>query len=151
MSRRKPILKNRAAALRSRRRWRRDGDSRDRICGTHDRLEHELCLAVEDVDPTRRQEPLDHRHRRALPQRPCSFHRVAFRKKIYAAIDDLQANLDLEARPHPGKRRFGKAPLQTFLDAPPNREKKKASRSLAVTNPPPHDRHRPAHAVRGVK
>ncbi|HVP98782.1 MAG TPA: integrase core domain-containing protein, partial [Roseiarcus sp.] len=86
------------------------------------------------------------------------FYRIAFRKKIYAAIDDLQADLDLlrmrefnEARPHQGKRRFGKAPLQTFLDAPPNREKKNASRSPAAPNPPPHDRHRPAHAVRQVK
>ena len=75
--------------------------------------------------PPEGQEPAAHRHRRALPQRPCSFHRVAFRKKIYAAIDDLQADLDLwmrefnEARPHQGKRRFGKAPLQTFLDAIP--------------------------------
>ena len=58
------------------------------------------------------------------------FHRVAFRKKIYAAIEDLQADLDLwmrefnEARPHQGRWRFGKAPLQTFLDAiPMTREK----------------------------
>ena len=91
--------------------------------------------------PPEGQEPADHRHRQALPQRPCSFHRVAFRKKIYAAIDDLQADLDLlrmrefnEARPHRGKRRFERAPLQTFLDASPNREQKNASRSKAATN-----------------
>ena len=85
------------------------------------------------------------------------FYRIAFRKKIYATIEDLQTDLDLwmrefnEARPHQGKRRFGKALLQTFLDAPPNREQKNASRSKAATNPPPHDRHRRAHAVRQVK
>ena len=90
--------------------------------------------------PPEGQEPADHRHRRALPQRPCSFQSVAFRKKIYATIEDLQADLDLwmrefnEARPHQGKRRFGKAPLQTFLDASPNREQKNASRSKAATN-----------------
>ena len=53
------------------------------------------------------------------------FYRVAFRKKIYATIEDLQADLDLwmrkfnEARPHQGKWCFGKTPLQTFLDALP--------------------------------
>jgi hypothetical protein len=53
------------------------------------------------------------------------FYRVAFRKKIDATIDDLQADLDLcmreynEARPHQGKWRFAKTPLQTFLDALP--------------------------------
>jgi hypothetical protein len=53
------------------------------------------------------------------------FRRVAFRKKIYATIDDLQADLDLwmrefnEVRPHQGKWCFGKTPLQTFLDALP--------------------------------
>ena len=53
------------------------------------------------------------------------FYRVAFRKKIYPTIDDLQADLDLwmcefnEVRPHQGKWCFGKTPLQTFLDAIP--------------------------------
>jgi len=51
------------------------------------------------------------------------FYRVAFRKKIYATIEDLQADLDLwmrefnEVRPHQGKWCFGKTPIQTFLDA----------------------------------
>ena len=53
------------------------------------------------------------------------FYRIAFRKKLYATIDDLQADLDLwmrefnEARPHQGKWCFGKTPMQTFLDALP--------------------------------
>jgi hypothetical protein len=50
------------------------------------------------------------------------FYRVAFRKKLYASIDDLQKDLDLwirsynEERPHQGRWCFGKTPLQTFLD-----------------------------------
>ena len=54
-----------------------------------------------------------------------AFYRVAFRQKISAAIDDLQADLDLwmrefnEVRPHQGKWCFGKTPLQTFLDTLP--------------------------------
>jgi hypothetical protein len=53
------------------------------------------------------------------------FYRIAFRKKLYATIDDLQVDLDLwmrefnEARPHQGKWCFGKTPMQTFLDALP--------------------------------
>jgi transposase InsO family protein len=57
------------------------------------------------------------------------FYRVAFRKKVYRFIDELQADLDVwiheynEARPH---RRwcFGKTPMQTFLDAMPMTKEK---------------------------
>src|ERR1700694_2385798 len=51
------------------------------------------------------------------------FYRVAFRKKLYSSIEDLQNDLDLwiksynEDRPHQGRWCFGKTPLQTFLDA----------------------------------
>ncbi len=68
------------------------------------------------------------------------FYRVAFRKKIYATIEDLQADLDLwmrefnEARPHQGKWCFGKTPLHTFLDALPLARKK----SLPVTDGEQH-------------
>ena len=63
------------------------------------------------------------------------FYRIAFRKKIYTSIEDLQADLDLwmrefnEARPHQGKWCFGKTPMQTFLDALPLAREK----SLQVT------------------
>src|SRR5436305_10927690 len=58
--------------------------------------------------------------------RPCSTnYRVAFRKKVYHSIDELQADLDVwireynEGRPHQGRWCFGKTPMQTFLDAMP--------------------------------
>jgi hypothetical protein len=53
------------------------------------------------------------------------FYRVAFRKKVYRSIDELQADLDAwikeynEVRPHQRRRCFGKTPIQTFLDAMP--------------------------------
>ncbi len=53
------------------------------------------------------------------------FYRIAFRKSVYASIDELQADLDAwmkefnEARPHQGKWCFGKTPMQTFIDALP--------------------------------
>jgi hypothetical protein len=53
------------------------------------------------------------------------FYRIAFRKKIYRAIDELQRDLDTglvdytQRRPHQGRWCFGKTPMQTFLDALP--------------------------------
>jgi hypothetical protein len=53
------------------------------------------------------------------------FYRVAFRKKIYRSIAELQGDLDSwlqsynEERPHQGRWCFGKTPMQTFLDAKP--------------------------------
>jgi hypothetical protein len=51
------------------------------------------------------------------------FYRIAFRKKTYATIGELQQDLDHwmaeynEERPHRGRYCFGKTPMQTFLDA----------------------------------
>ena len=51
------------------------------------------------------------------------FYRVAFRKKVYREIAELQADLDNwirtynEEREHQGRWWFGKTPMQTFLDA----------------------------------
>jgi hypothetical protein len=48
------------------------------------------------------------------------FYRDAFRKRIYRAIEQLQADLDVwlleynEQRPHQGRWCFGKTPMQTF-------------------------------------
>jgi len=53
------------------------------------------------------------------------FYRIAFRKKLYASIGELQDGLDEwiksynEERPHQGRWCFGKTPTQTFLDAIP--------------------------------
>jgi hypothetical protein len=53
------------------------------------------------------------------------FHRVAFHKNIYRAIDELQVDLDTwlveynQRRPHQGRWCFGKTPMQTVLDALP--------------------------------
>jgi hypothetical protein len=64
--------------------------------------------------------------RRGFRQRPLDeFYRVAFRKKIYRTIDELQTDLDAwiteynDHRPHQGRWCFGKTPMQTFLDALP--------------------------------
>ena len=51
------------------------------------------------------------------------FYQVAFRKKIYKSIEELQADLDQwmkyynEERPHSGRYCYGKTPMQTFKDS----------------------------------
>lgn len=50
---------------------------------------------------------------------------MAFRKKIYSVVDELQADVDgwiedyNQRRPHQGRWCYGKAPMQTFLDSLP--------------------------------
>jgi hypothetical protein len=58
------------------------------------------------------------------------FYRIAFRKKLYKSIDELQADLDTwmvefnRERPHQGRWCFGKTPMQTFIDAKPIAQEK---------------------------
>jgi len=97
-------------------------------CGNPEHHEYELYLALEDVDPTRTKTKspqtngiVERFHKTALDE----FYRVAFRKKVYGSIAELQADLDRwvqtynEERPHQGRWCFGKTPMQTFLDAKP--------------------------------
>ena len=96
------------------------------FCGAHDRHEYELYLAVEDIDHTRTKTRspqtngiCERFHKTSLDE----FYRVAFRKKVYRSIEELQADLDEwmqqynEARTHQGRWCFGKTPMQTFLDS----------------------------------
>lgn len=97
-------------------------------CGNPEHHEYELYLAVEDVDHSRTKTKspqtngiVERLHKTMLNE----FYRVAFRKKIYRSIDELQADLDEwvasynEERPHQGRWCFGKTPMQTFVDATP--------------------------------
>src|SRR5215468_7861561 len=96
-------------------------------CGT-DSHEYELYLAVEDIDHTRTKvkspqtNGISERfHKTVLNE----FYRVAFRKKIYRGLADLQEDLDAwvdgynRQRPHQGRWCYGKTPMQTLLDAIP--------------------------------
>src|SRR6186997_453450 len=97
------------------------------FCGSESH-EYELYLAVEDIDHTRTKAKspqtngiCERFHRTVLDE----FYRVAFRKKIYRTIDELQVDLDAwiteynEDRAHQGRWCFVKTPMQTFLDALP--------------------------------
>ena len=102
-------------------------------CGAPDRHEYELYLAVEDIDHTRTKTKspqtngiCERFHKTMLNE----FYRVAFRKKLYRTLEELQADLDAwlteynEARPHQGRWCYGKTPMQTFLDSVPLAEEK---------------------------
>jgi transposase InsO family protein len=66
------------------------------------------------------------------------FYKVAFRRKIYAGIEQLQADLDNwiaeynEVRPHQGRWCYGKTPRQTFADSLPLAREKILSRAVAA-------------------
>ena len=53
------------------------------------------------------------------------FYRIAFRKKVYRGIAELQADLDAwlreynSERTHQGRWCYGKTPMRTFLDTLP--------------------------------
>jgi hypothetical protein len=93
-----------------------------------ERHEYELYLAIEDIDHSRTKTMSPQTngicegfHKTVLNE----FYRVAFCKKVYRSIDELQVDLDAwfrdynEARPHQGRWCYGKTPTQTFLDAMP--------------------------------
>jgi transposase InsO family protein len=95
-------------------------DRGSEYCGNPERHEYELYLAVEDVRPLAYQdeEPADQWDRERFHKTVLNeFYRVAFRKKVYRSIDELQADLDAwikeynEVRPHQGRWCFGKTDL----------------------------------------
>ncbi|MBM3279981.1 MAG: IS481 family transposase [Candidatus Handelsmanbacteria bacterium] len=95
-------------------------------CGNREHHEYELYLAVEDIDhsKTRARNPQSNgiceRFHKTVQD---EFYAVAFRKKLYDSLEELQRDLDAwmadynTARPHTGKYCYGKTPMQTFIDA----------------------------------
>ena len=97
-------------------------------CGAPERHEYELYLAVENIDHTRTKTRhpqtngiCERFHKTMLNE----FYRVAFRKKIYRTLEELQLDLDAwieeyhQQRPHQGRWCYGKTPMQTFVDSVP--------------------------------
>jgi transposase InsO family protein len=95
-------------------------------CGNRETHEYELYLAIEDVDhsKTKAKSPqtngICERFHKTIQD---EFYAVAFRKKIYHSLDEIQEDADLwieeynTERTHSGKYCFGKTPYQTFLDS----------------------------------
>lgn len=95
-------------------------------CGAREHHEYQLYLAIEDIDHTRTKAKhpqtngICERFHRTMQD---EFYAVAFRKKIYNSIDELQADVDLwldyynKERPHSGKYCLGRTPWQTWNDS----------------------------------
>jgi transposase InsO family protein len=95
-------------------------------CGNRESHEYQLYLALENVDHsrTRAKSPqtngICERFHRTIQD---DVYAIAFRKKLYGSLDELQADVDVwleeynQRREHSGKYCFGKTPWQTFLDS----------------------------------
>jgi transposase len=118
-------------------------------CGQREHHEYQLYLAVEDIDHsrTRAKSPqtngICERFHRTMQD---EFYSVAFRKKLYSSLEQLQADLDTwleeynQKRPHSGKYCFGKTPMQTFLDSKRLAHEKQLDRFPIVTSADSHPR-----------
>jgi transposase InsO family protein len=97
-------------------------------CGAREHHEYQLYLDLENIDHTRTRARhpqtngiCERFHKTMLNE----FYRVAFRRKVYRTLDELQKDVDTwlveynEQRPHSGNYCFGKTPLQTFIDSIP--------------------------------
>lgn len=95
------------------------------FCGKVEQHDYELYLAVKDIEHTKTKaySPqtngiCERFHKTILEE----FYQVAFRKKIYNALDELQKDLDdwlvhyNNERTHQGKMCCGRTPMETFLD-----------------------------------
>jgi transposase InsO family protein len=94
-------------------------------CGKVDQHDYELYLAVNDIEHTKTKayhpqtNGICERFHRTILQ---EFYQIAFRKKIYNSLEELQRDLDSwlieynERRTHQGKMCNGRTPLETFLD-----------------------------------
>ena len=94
-------------------------------CGNEQSHDYQLFLAINDIDHTRTKarhpqtNGICERFHKTILQ---EFYQVAFRKKIYKQINELQDDLDQwlenynEERTHQGKMCCGRTPMQTFID-----------------------------------
>ncbi len=95
-------------------------------CGKMESHDYELFLSIEDIEHTKTKtrhpqtNGICERFHRTIQD---EFYRIAFRKKIYNTLDELQKDLDIwivqynNERPHSGKYCYGKTPIDTFKDS----------------------------------
>ena len=100
-------------------------DRGSEYCGRADQHDYQLFLATIDIDHSRTKAKspqtngiCERFHKTILQE----FYQVAFRKKIYRSLDELQHDLDEwvhrynHERTHQGKMCCGRTPMQTLLD-----------------------------------
>lgn len=94
-------------------------------CGAREHHEYQLYLAIEDIDHSKAKarspqtNGICERFHRTMQD---EFYAIAFRKKVYTTLEELQEDLDLwlehynKERTHTGKYCFGRTPYQTLLE-----------------------------------
>jgi transposase InsO family protein len=112
-------------------------------CGSREHHEYELYLAIENIDhsKTKARSPqtngICERFHKTIQG---EFYAVAFRKKIYQKIEELQEDLDKwiesynQERTHSGKYCCGKTPMETFEDSKKLAKEKDLSESCKQMN-----------------
>ena len=111
-------------------------------CGNRQQHEYQLYLALEDIDHTKTKTKspqtngiCERFHKTILEE----FYQIAFRKKIYETLEELQADLDhwIESynseRPHSGRYCYGKTPIETFHDSLPIAKEKMLNNTQLTT------------------
>jgi len=110
--------------------------------GKYEHHEYELYLTIEGIEHSKTQvrhpqsNGICERLNRTIKE---EFYAVAFRKKLYKSLEELQADLDewLEfynnQRPHSGKYCYGKTPMETFLSSKYLAEEKQINDVSLVT------------------
>jgi hypothetical protein len=103
------------------------------FCGRADAHDYELFLALNDIEHSRTKAKspqtngICERFQKTVLD---EFYRIAFRRKIYATLEELQKDLNewLQVyntqHPHQGKRCQGRTPLTTFLENLPLEKEK---------------------------
>ena len=94
-------------------------------CGKLEQHDYELYLAMNDIEHTRTKAAspqtngiCERFHKTILQE----FYQVAFRKKVYQSVEELQTDLDNwmayynHDRTHQGKMCCGRTPMETFAD-----------------------------------
>jgi transposase InsO family protein len=114
-------------------------------CGHLEHHEYQLYLALENIDHTKTKAKspqtngICERFHKTMQD---EFYSVAFRKKIYSSLEDLQNDLNVWLdeynwnRTHTGKYCFGKTPMETFFDSK-HVAKEKELDSQFVSEPSP--------------
>ena len=95
-------------------------------CGAREHHEYQLYLSIEDIDHTKikAKSPqtngiCDRFHRTMQDE----FYSIAFRKKMYNGLEEMQKDIDQwiqlynNERAHSGRYCFGKTPMQTFIQS----------------------------------
>ena len=100
-------------------------DRSTEFCGRPEAHDYQLYLALNDIEHTKTKvrhpqtNGICERFHKTILQ---EFYQVAFRRKIYRAIEELQRDLDdwlhnyNYERTHQGKMCCGRTPMQTLID-----------------------------------